>query len=243
VHSLASFALRVGLLGLLAFSTVAHADVLFFEPFNTDTASTAETLATYSPPFTYTGQPTDLRVVGGVLNMHSQGKPEFPRFTLSGYTGDITIEVDLGTTPGGAHYNTGLIIGDNRLLFHPNLSSGEFRVEGPGGYFNESMGFTPAPGILHHMTVAIDAETGMFNFIVTDANNPMNVYMRSITNPGYVPGGIIGMATDGFVDSTPSIVLFDNFTISRPTAVPESGSVALLSGVLVLTGLMLRRRK
>ncbi|MDJ0522858.1 MAG: PEP-CTERM sorting domain-containing protein [Planctomycetota bacterium] len=244
--------LRLGLAVILVVTlgfaaAPAWADTLFHETFDTNTANTATTLSTYSG-WTVIGT-TPVTVVNGVVQIEAQGDPfDLQGFALpSTFTGDLTIEVDLGTSTASGSYNVGLKIGDNNIVFHPGytVTPGAFRVEGPGGFGgpgdNRDMGFVPAAGVLHHMTVNITAATGLIEIEVVDANDATNVYTTSITNSGYTDGAQIAFTTNG--NSGFGYAQFDNIKVSGElAAVPEPGTLALL-GVGLACILVLRRRR
>ncbi len=163
----------------------ARAGILFQEPFNTDTANTAETAAVYTN-FNVTGS-GNAYVSGGILyfSLPSAGNTMTTKF---GFPGDLLIQLEVGKNPGGGSANVGLTIGGNRLVFHPGYSGGAFRVEGAGGFGNQNMGFTPAAGILHLLEVAVNSTTKQFTIAVTNASNPNQAYAARFTNAGYTPG-------------------------------------------------------
>ncbi len=194
--------------------------IIFQEAFPTDTANTAETVATYTD-FTYAGG-GNAYVSGGVL--HFSGKWANDLRTTTGFPGDLLIQLEVGKDPGGGHANVGLRVGGNRLVFHPgfNRVPGAFRVEGPGGFGNTNMGFVPAPGLLHPMDVAVNAATGEFTIAVTNASNPSQVFAKRFTNLGYSPGAdTIGPTR--YTGGANEVGLYDNLVISelRP-AMPDT---------------------
>lgn len=227
--------------GLLRAS--AHATA-FTETFDTDASNTATTLATY-PAFTYTGTQQDLSVVGGRLFMPAPGSNIEESLLIPGFAGDILITVDVGSDPGGGFYNVGLQVGDNRMVFHPGFVSGfgtgegAFRVEGPGGFGNTMMGFTPpGGGVLHKMEVVITAATGQFHITVTDGTNSANVFNTAFTNPGYSPFAPIGLTVEGAQQPPGAKAVFDNLHVT-----PEPGTWLLLStGLVGLLGYGWRRK-
>jgi len=198
-----------------------QAGVLFQETFPTDTANTAETVATYTN-FTYAGG-GNAYVSGGVLHFSGTRTNNNLR-TTTGFSGDLLIQLQVGKNPGGGSANVGLSVGGNRLVFHPGYGPlpGAFRVEGPGGFGNRDMGFVPAPAVLHQMDVAVNAATGEFTIAVTNATNPDQVFAARFTNSGYSPGtDTIGPRRN--TGGGNEIGLYDNLVISelRP-AVPDT---------------------
>lgn len=196
---------------------------LFEETFDTDTGSSAATLSTYPAFSLSSGTAT---VSGGVMNLQNSGN-----FTIDGssFTGPFFIEADITKTSGGGSYNVGLLIGPNRIVFHPGLGGGAFRVEGAGGYGNQYATWTPSQSDLHHFLVEADG-TGNFDITITDGANPSNTYTGSFFNAGAL-GGDIGLTLSGTTTA-----LFDNFVISAfaplPPLTPEPGSLALFGVAL-----------
>ena len=126
---------------------------------------------------------------GGLLTMQGSGTNSL---AFDGHPGNLLISADVGNNPGSGNTNVGVRVGANDIVFHPTYAPipGALRVEGPGGFGNQDMGFIPAGAVLHNMEVAVDAATGRFTIAVTDANNPNNVYAGRFTNAGYSPGAI-----------------------------------------------------
>lgn len=186
--------------------------ILFQEPFNTDTANTAETAAVYTN-FNVTGT-GNAYVSSGILyfSLINAGNT---MTTKVGFPGDILIQLGVGKNPGGGSANVGLTIGANRLVFHPGYSGGAFRVEGPGGFGNQNMGFTPAAGPLHPLEVAVDSVNKQFTIAVTNASNPDQVYVARFTNAGYVPGTTGLGPTRSSGGGTDEVGLYDNLVVSE----------------------------
>ena len=135
-----------------------------------------------------TQAPTGGRVeaAGGVLAMKVDGSNTY---TLPGQTGDLLISGQIGSSPGTSNTNLGMRIGGNNIVFHPGYATGALRVEGPGGFGNQNMGFNPpGGGALHRMEVAVNGATGDFLVAVVNPTNPSQVYTGRFTNPAYSPG-------------------------------------------------------
>lgn len=202
----------------------ARAVVLFEETFDTDVPDAA-TFNTQYPAFTTTGT---LNVTGGVVQNEAASD-----ITVPGFDEDIVIDLDVGAELSNGSYNVGLLVGGNRMVFHPGFTGipGAFRVDGGGGFGNSDMGFVPANAVLHQMRVVQFHDTGLFQITVTDGSTPANVYTASFTNAASV-GGAIGFtrASSGTLDG-----LFDNLTISTAaelTAIPADGSQLVASALL-----------
>lgn len=206
----------------------ARAAILFQETFPTDTATTAETLAAY-PSFTFTGTGT-AAVTGGVLNLSGTNTTN-SLITTSGFPGDLLIQLQLGKNPGGGSANVGLMIGGNRIVFHPGYAGGAFRVEGNGGFGNTNMGFNPpgGAGVFSQMEVMVNATTKGFLVAVPNASNPDQVFAVRFTNANYAPGtDRIGPTRN--TSSATDVGFYDNLVIAeRPTlsgATPWEQSIA-----------------
>jgi len=223
-------AVRTGGLLILLSAVPVHAgnvSLPFFEPFNTDTA---DAIATY-PEFTRSGEAVTPTVVGGVLQMPFGSLGHQPNYSFNVTpnptpTAEIVIKIDMGNTSGGGQGSAQLLLGNNKIVFHPNFDAGgsiqgAFRVEGPGGFPNTAVSFNPANAVLHHMEVH-SFPSGLFQITLTDGNNPSNVFNSSFTSPTSY-GGPIGPSY--FSGGTG---IFDNLSI---TVVPEPKSIMLLAGI------------
>lgn len=228
---------------LFACVPCCQAGLIFSETFDSDTSTTSQTLSAY-PGFSFVGGTLNqVQVVGGILALSMQPAGGLQQFVTTGFAGDLQIDLDLGKDPGGEFFYTGLRVGDNEMLFHPGTSSpfpaGAFRVNGPGGFGNQSMGFVPAASTLHHMQVSILEATGEFSITVTDGDNPSNSYSTNFTNPGYTAGDAIGFTTNGVI-GTVGVARFDNFFVH--SSVPEPSSFVLLTLGCVFVGAFRCRR-
>lgn len=224
--------------GPYSLSSVIVKNQLYYQPFNTDTANKAATLAAY-PDVTFTNGAA-LSVTGGVVtgdngNFTINAAP----FTAPYYfAADVTYA---GNTSSGC-CNVGLQIGTNRIVFHPGFSGGgAFRVDGPGGFGNQNMGFVPANNVLHHIEVEA-LPGGIFNLTFTDGANPLNVYMNTFTNPANT-GAPLGITGQGA-----ATIMFDNlevFNFIEVPLAPEPGSLALFgcAAAGLLAWRQVRRRK
>ena len=161
--------------------------------------------------------------------------------TVRGFAGDLIIDLDIGADPGSVQYNVGLAIGSNRLIFHPGFAGGAFRVDGPGGFANTNMGYTPeGNGFMHHMQVVIDAELGQFDITVTSGTSQ---FVTSFTNSGYSAFDHVGFTVEG---NTVGAALFDNLVIQGDAALQAARLNAPLSGMLTgmgVLGIAMRRRR
>ena len=188
----------------------------FYEPFDTDAANNAAFGAAY-PDYVHTGDGV-LSVVNGVFRIENPNVAEeillFPDAPTDSYV--VELDVSTQTTTPGSH-NVGLRIGGNNITFHPGYTPipGAFRVDGPGGFGNTNMGFVPPITTLHHMTVEVDATTGVFDITIVNGSNPAEVFTASFTNPASVGQPIslrVGGATNGQA-------LYDNVSIRKANIV------------------------
>ena len=217
VSAIALVVITLATTGLFALPAGA-ATVLFTETFNTDVPNTAGFNAQY-PAFTTSG-PDPISVVSGVATItNGTGSNNTTTATIPGYSQDISISADIGALSSSGNYNVGFRIGANNIIFHPGHGGGALRVEGPGGFGNTNMGFTPPNGVLHHLEVH-QHPGGLFDITLTDGSNPLNVFNTSFTNLGSV-GGAIGLRRSGPTVILPGQGLFDNFLVTTDTAIPE----------------------
>lgn len=198
------------------------AEVLFSENFSTNSSET-QFAATY-PLWTvtkYEGNPP-FEVADGMLFLRFGGSNLGISSTIdaSSLTGPIQIEAELGggdgVTSQPCNYATILVIGNNNVVFHPGCVRegirGHLRIDGPGGFDNQDVGWVIAEKVLHRLVVKSD---GMGNFIgtLTDGTNPENTYTFSWTNAGAV-GTTIGFQRYGH---GPGDGFFSKLTIASPT--------------------------
>ncbi len=220
----------------LSVPTSALATVLL-EGFDFDTTTPA---ADY-PAFTASLGTGTAQVSGGVLELAQAAGSSVQRFTRAGFAMPHTLSTLIESSPGGGGYNVGMTIGNNDIVFHPGFGGGALRVEGPGGFGNTNVGFTPAANVQHKLEVKSDG-TGTFDIKLTDGGNPANVFTASYTNPGAV-GGAIGYRRSG----NPGTGRYDNLTVAAPWLVRHaetfetdfnfSGSdFSSVNGELVLPG-------
>ena len=195
----------IGLVAVLSVGTAAHA-VVWSEGFDYDTT----TPATDYPAFTASLGTGTAAVTGGELVLTQPAGSTVQRFTRAGFAMPSTVSTLVTATTGGGSYNVGLTIGNNDIVFHPGFGGGALRVEGPGGFGNTNMGFTPAANTLHTLAVTSDG-FGTFDIKFADGGNPANVFTTSYTNPGAV-GGAIGFRRSGPTGSG----RYDDLTVSAP---------------------------
>ena len=231
-HLLPSRAGQILILSLAAAAATPAGAVNLTYSQNFQSPSTSANAAVDYPAFTSTLSGGTATVSGGVLHLTGAGPATTQSdqlFTVSysaAPTGEVTIFAQIGASNSDGNYNIGMLVGENRLVFHPGFTAvpGAFRVEGPGGFGNASMGYVPANSLLHQFEVH-SFPNGLFTIKVTDAANPLNVYNASFTNLASYGGPV------GFVRSGPSGSgagdfdgQFDNLVI-----VPEPSAVGLMT--------------
>jgi hypothetical protein len=198
----------------------------FTETFNT---ATVDAVATY-PMFTAqvpAGEEDPLWYVNAAGQLRSAGaspvplqQPSFSVKPATMPTGEIVIKVDLGWNNqglGNGEGGCGLRLGqfedtlenENSLVFHPGYPGGALRVEGDGGFGNSDMGWSPAPGVMHHLEIH-SFPNGLFNLKLTDGQDATKVYNTSFTNT-FAYGGDVGLLAHG-----PGGAMYDNLSISLP---------------------------
>jgi len=186
----------------------------FFEDFSTDSADVVVDPA-YAH-FTHEGQERTITVEEGILVMPMEFGPQ-PTYYLTVTpdpmpTGEVIINIDMGARGTAGVIACRLRLGNNAMVFHPGIEEGvhprgAFRIEGPGGFPNTAMTFTPAVGVLHHAEIHSFPD-GLFTIKITDGSDPNNVYEDMFTNIASY-GGRIG---PGFFSGGSSI--YDNLSIT-----------------------------
>jgi len=220
--------------------TVVSGTTKFFNAFDLDVANSTQ-FSNANPDFTL-NLPANktLDVAGGIARIGGDNTINGATVVVPGFTATalepLRITADVGATNSSGNYNVGLNIGQNNIVFHPGFGGGAFRVEGPGGFGNTNIGFTPANNVLHHLEV-VEGVNGLFQITFTDGANSSNVFQTSFTNLGSV-GGPIGFRQEGPLNG--GFALFDNLLIQvAVAAVPEPATFAMM----ILGGAALLRRQ
>jgi hypothetical protein len=200
----------------------------FSESFNTITTDAVTAYPAFTaqvPP----SQPDPMWSVNAAGRLRSDTTPYIrlkqPSFSVKPDplpTGEIVIKLDIGwdgsefVPPIGPGYGgCGIRLGqfenttesENTVLFHPGYPAGAFRVDGDGGYPNQDMGWSPAPGVMHHMEIHSFPD-GLFNITVTDGTDPAKVYTNSFSNL-FAYGGDVGLLAHG-----EGAAFYDNLSIT-----------------------------
>ena len=209
----------------------------FFEPFNTISADATVDYPQFTAQQTngimehWTVDSKGLRT--STVNFFNFYEPAFSVTPDPKPTGEIVITVDMGwngqdvNPPNGPGTGaTGLRFGEDpnnpglsqsTMVFHPgyNAPPGAFRVNGPDGFDNESMGWVPQLGELNHVEIH-SFPSGLFTIKVTDGTNPANVFEESFTDP-VAYGGDIGLLAAG---QGGAIYKNLSITLANPPIVP-----------------------
>lgn len=207
--------------------TAAHA---FTQTFDTPTANTATTQATYGM--------TAVNLFGAVvadgqLRLYPNGGPN-GNFTFGTFAGDMTFSFDTTISRNPGYVNVGYSAGSTTLYFHPGYWDAYF-VSALG--ISGQMGFTPDWTQPTHVTVGIAAATNTFS---VGFQNGAKSYGFSYVDPNYSPGTSPLGFTVGAINST-YYGAFDNLTV--PTApIPEPSDFWLMTSGLGLLGVVVRRR-
>jgi hypothetical protein len=95
------------------------------------------------------------------------GKPKWPD--------SLEVAADLGGTDAGSGaWHVGLSVGQVKILFHPDYDGGSFRAETVDThkpfFANENLGFTPAAGLMHELTVKVSRGEKVCRFEVKVVN-------------------------------------------------------------------------
>ena len=234
--------LAAGISAYVVTAPAGAAPILFEEDFQ-DVAPSANVTTDY-PNMTFTAPASTSVDAAGVLKIvaSSQGNA-FGDPDPTPLGDPVVIRADIGATNSNGNYNVGLMIGSDRIVFHPgysnndpnNLIRGALRVEGPGGdSINQDMGWVPANNVLHHFEVSI-TPAGLVTYTVTDGSNPGLSFTNSFTFPGAYNNNQVGFTVAG---GTSDFGLFDNLQV-----IPEPAAGALVAGGIALLGATGRRRR
>jgi hypothetical protein len=160
---------------------------------------------------------------------------------IGAFAGDLAIRFDVRQIANYMGvFNIGFRVGDNNFVFHPGYAGGAFRIDGPAGHGNVSMGFTPTPTVFHHVQLDIVAATGATTVRIQDGGNAAWSYVEVFADSNYVPGvSILGFSAGGVGTGQ-----WDNLVVSSPLApaVPEPSTYLLLGvGLAAIATTKLRR--
>lgn len=139
------------------------------------------------------------------------GQPEFPdRFTVR-----ARMAAENNNNFG---WHLGISIGRVKVLFHPGVDGGAFRIETIPEHTalvnNQEMGFTPQPDALHDMTIDVRRAGQEVNLEITivDCKNPKNRYSQKSSLPSEKFGKLerIGLERSGRAGGA---AVFDEFEL------------------------------
>lgn len=221
-----TYRVSVALAAVLGLGLAAQAAV-YHESF--DAATNDRTIATLNAYPNFAGRfvvDGSAVVVNNQLRLINGPNDNQQLLVRSGVAGPTTISALVGADNSNGGYNVGFRIGENNVTFHPGYGGAALRVEGPGGFGNTNVGFTPANGVLHQLDVASDG-AGLFNITLTDGANPANTWSGSFTNPGSV-GGEIALRRSG---QPVGVGMYDNLTVGGATESFDTNTIAGRSAV------------
>lgn len=233
----------LGALGALLFASASAAlFTLLEESFSSDTYDTSETLATY-PQWERIGT-TPLTVSSGAIRIIPQGVENVNGQILGlqgfevreSFFGKIEITYKTGRSNESGSYNTGILIGESNIVFHPGYSFGEgaFRVDRwiNGARVsrtpNMPMGFTPATLVLHDVKITIDSYTGGITVLIVDGADPTRSFTYNFSDNSVTQPFEIALTTYGFLDE--GIAYFDDVVIAADL-IPESVGIDVKPGM------------
>lgn len=177
-----SIAKRMGVLGLglsLCAGLAAGGTVLDIQGFD-------EAFKIVGALNTATNETHAVSASGGLLYVRGNNANQYSGYELAGPGAGVPFTVSAMVGQGaGANggFNTGLTVGGNNVAFHPGFPGGALRVEGAGGFGNTSVGFTPAAGVLHSLTVSGDG-AGTFTLTLQDGTGVAPPFTASWVNAG-----------------------------------------------------------
>lgn len=185
---------------------------------------------TYGSDFKITGAGHSVEATGGQYVITGTGGNTVSTYELPGpgASAPFTVSTKVGSAPGSpGSFNVGLKVGNNDVVFHPGYVPipGALRVEGTGGFGNQSVGFVPALNVLHTLIVTGDG-AGKFTLTLKDGTGSSPDYTKSWTNTGNAVD-TIGVQRSG---GTNLNAMFDDLSV--PPAPVETFSSDLSAGVV-----------
>lgn len=173
--------------------------------------------------------------IGAVSSNYLTGLSQFDLST------PLVVSAEIGSRQGNpGSFNSALIVGDIRFLFHPGYGGGAHRVQYangspvPGGInSNTNMGFTPGTGDdFTPITVTVTEVGSDYQY-----NYSIGSYSNVVTIAQIYAGAISEVGLSGASNGTSS---FRNFSVS-PIAVPEPSTYAAIA--LGILGMLLLKRR
>lgn len=141
----------------------------------------AEGMKVYGTLFSYEADSdSKAQVSGGMLRIAGDSRESDQRLFVTSrkmigrqqWPRKVEVIAKLGAEAAGSgNYHVGVSIGRMKVLFHPNYSGGALRAETIDThkevFQNETMGFTPAAGVVHQLQIKVEKTADGAKFDVT----------------------------------------------------------------------------
>jgi len=196
----------------------------------------------FDQPFKIVGNGNTVWADSGTLYIGSPTAGVTSTYEVPGPGAGVAFSVSAAVSeavgsPGS--FNVGLTVGSNNVVFHPGYTPtpGALRVEGTGGFGNQDVGFVPAMGVLHPLTVTGDG-AGNFTVTLEDGLGVAPAYTTSWSNPSNTvstlalrrsgPTALSGMFDDFAAPGLAVQGFNQNFTTTANGQVQSAGGQLIL---------------